>query len=662
MSRTATPRFRWSRLLPFTLGAFAIVGLVLCDGHHLVAQAKKEAKSAKSKTGDDEGAPKKVEVKYVPQIPPVTDQLFNSGGVKQVNKINELIKANWLANKVNPSERCTDYEFIRRASLDIIGRIATEKEIVQFMKHPASTRRSWLVENLLRSPEYAENLANIWTTMLLTRSGSQKLHQEQLREWLIAQFKKGGDGQASDTAPSVKGKGQPAPTQGGGNWSKIVMELLTATGKSNDTTDGDHRAVNFIAHHIGEEIRQDESKKGRASEEELKENGRYDMVPITSRTTKLFLGIRTQCVQCHDHPTDNDRLQGQFWGINAFFRQTTVSQRPGTMAPIKKKNKEINGQIIVSDEKDYNVSGLVSFETRKGLLKYTGMKFLDGTRVKTIPAGSSRRHELAKLVVDHPNFSKVFVNRTWAHFFGKSFTPDAPDDFGDHNPATNPELLDFLADEFKAYNYNTKDLIRWICNSQAYGLSSKTNKTNDKPDDDVFFARMLLKPMSPEQLFDSMMTATTSGLTPEHRQRLSGERDAWLNKLVLNFGNDEGEEGTFSGTVVQALMLMNGDEINKAIMDPTVGTVAYVIAEMKTQKGAQGLRITMPLLNKLYLATLNRPVTQAEFDRISDKKMWLFHNPAVKSKVNPNSEAFAIGYYQDIFWALLNSNEFILNH
>ena len=103
-------------------------------------------------------------------------------------KIDELIKQNWINNKVNPSERCSDYEFIRRASLDIVGRIATESEISDFLKQPESMRRSWLIDQLLMSPEYGENFANIWTVMLLTRSGSQKMYQTELREWLTEQL------------------------------------------------------------------------------------------------------------------------------------------------------------------------------------------------------------------------------------------------------------------------------------------------------------------------------------------------------------------------------------------------------------------------------------------------------------------------------------------
>ncbi len=662
MSRSSSQVFRWSRLLPLAFGSVALACLVALDGNPIAAQTKKEAKTpAKTKDGEEAKATepaKKRRPPYVQNIPPITDQTINSSGAKQVAKINESIRANWVANKINPSERCTDYEYLRRASLDIIGRIATEKEIAQFMGQPPATRRSWLVEHLLRNEEYAENFANIWTTMLLTRTGSQKVHQDQMRFWLNNQFAvKGGEDEDAkvEEAPapsknSTKGKGkvQSTATNGEADWSKIVTALLTATGKTNDK-----QAVNFIAHHIGEEIRQDESKKGKATDVELAESGRYDMVPVTSRTTRLFLGIRTQCVQCHDHPFNGDLQQSQFWGINAFFRQTTVSQRPGTMMAVKNnKGKLEEPQIEVTDIPNYNNKAIVSYERRSGLLKYTSMQFLDGTRVKTIPEGSSRRTELAKLITANPSFSKVFVNRTWAHFLGKSFTKDAVDDFGDHNPATNPELLDFLAEEFKAYNHNPKDLIRWICNSQAYGLSSKANMWNDESDDEVFFARMLLKSMTPEQLFDSLMTATASKISGDKAAR-HALREKWLDKLVLNFGNDEGEEGTFSGTVVQALMLMNGEDINQAIMDQKVGTVANVFSGSKAP--------TPAAFNHLYLAALNRPATAAEIAKLQDPKMYMFFNPALKGKM-PGADAFAIGYYQDIFWALLNSNEFILNH
>src|SRR5207249_4310299 len=145
--------------------------------------------------------------------------------------------------------------------------------------------------------EFNNNMANVWTVQLLTRSGS-KVYHDQMQLWLLEQFEK----QNAD-------------------WSKITTELLTATGATNE-----NGAANFILSHLGEDIK-----------ENPKENAYFTMVPITSRTTRLFLGLRTQCTQCHDHPFNDEWRQSHFWGINAFFRQTHAPKgRPAVMENRKK--------------------------------------------------------------------------------------------------------------------------------------------------------------------------------------------------------------------------------------------------------------------------------------------------------------------------------------
>ena len=178
------------------------------------------------------------------------------------------------------------------------------------------------------------------------------------------------------------------------------------------------------------------------------------------------------------------------------------------------------------------------------------------------------------------------------------------------------------------------------------------NETNDKQEDEKFFSRMLLKALSPEQLFESLMIATEAkaGQTKDKKREL---REVWLTKLIVNFGDDEGTEGNFNGTVVQALLMMNGQDINTAIMDKDHGTVAQVL---KRRAGSKiGVRLAMA---DLYLAALNRPPTEAEYNRVLTPKMMNFH----KMPTGPYNAAFYTGFYQDLFWALLNSNEFILNH
>jgi hypothetical protein len=300
-----------------------------------------------------------------------------------------------------------------------------------------------------------------------------------------------------------------------------------------------------------------------------------------------------------------------------------------------------------------NPKGLVQYERRNAAIYYTNATFLDGKKMKLTESDSTRRKELARFVTPSPYYSKVFDNRTWAHFFGKSFTKDAPDDFGEHNPASHPELLDKLAEDWaKKYDHNPRDLVRWICNSRAYGLTSVASKGNDKLEDEVFFARMLLKPMSPEQLFDSLMTASAAKIGQDKTARRM-LRETWLDQLVVNFGNDEGEEGSFNGTVVQALMLMNGKEMNDAIMDQKDGTVANVL-----RKRAFTPTTAREAMKDLYLAALNRPPTAKEYTSV-------LNNPKMRELPNVplrDQGSFWTGFYQDIFWALLNSNEFILNH
>ena len=113
----------------------------------------------------------------------------------------------------------------------------------------------------------------------------------------------------------------------------------------------------------------------------------------------------------------------------------------------------------------------------------------------------------AKLISDPDNeaMAKAFVNRTWAHFLGRGFV-EPVDDFGPHNPPSHPELLDQLAKEFKASGYSVKKLCRWIANSRAYQQSSVKAKPTEK--EEGLFCQMQLKPMTPEQFFDSLLTAT----------------------------------------------------------------------------------------------------------------------------------------------------------
>jgi Protein of unknown function (DUF1549)/Protein of unknown function (DUF1553) len=589
--------------------------------------------------GQDHAKAKDQEKKHAEEKPS-SPSLSTFVSYPQVKAINDQIAAQWKANNLTPSHHASDFEFIRRASLDIIGRIATPDEIKKFMDDPERTRRALLIERLLDSEEYAKNWANIWTVWLMTRS-SNRTYQEQMQLWLEEQFAK----------KECK-------------YDKIVYGLVTATGDNND-----NGAVNYILANLGAPVAQPD----------VGEEGHFDFVPLTSRTTRLFLGLRTQCTQCHDHPFNPQWKQKSFWAINAFFRQVN---RTGNPMMGQQMNTPVKLGLV--DDGSVNPKGSIWFENRKAEVFFAKAAFLEkdkeGRAVKWDPESKlSRREQLAEFIIKSDYFPRAYVNRLWGHFFGRGFTNPGPvDDFGEHNPVTHPmlpddlvaklmktsgpipedlakeikkydedkdhdHLLDYLAKEFRKYGHNPRDLIRWICNSEAYNLSSVANKTNEKSDAEPFFSRMLLKAMSPEQLFESLMTATLAeqAETKDGKKKL---REEWMKNLIVNFGDDEGNEVTFNGTVVQALMLMNGKEINTAISHMDKGTVA-----MAWKKYGRNQARTLDLL---YLAALNRLPTSKEISLISQR-----------SKINSASDLKnPLAPWQDLFWALLNSNEFILNH
>lgn len=547
--------------------------------------------------------------------PKTTTTLEGSDKVMEVVQlINGKLDEGWKANKLTPAKRCDDYDYIRRASLDIIGRGARPDEVMQFLKDPAETRRALLIERLLKNEEYARNWANIWANWLLTRSGvfGRGEYREQMVLWLEDQF----------------ARNRP--------YHQIVKDLLTAQGENKK-----NGAVNFLLAHVGEPVPQ--QKRGA--------DGQFEMVPITSRITRLFLGTATQCVQCHDHPFDNNLKQSMFWGVNAYLRQIERKGNP----PMQMNRNQPAPALELVDNPAVNANATVYYEKRNSVILRIRAQFIDGSRIAEDPAqqpgadgkrppvsGVSRREDLANRIIDHDMFGKSIVNRMWAHFFGRGLSMPL-DDFNDQNPVSYPELLSELSAKYRHYAFDQKMLIRWLCNSNLYNLSYQANATNDKADAEPYFSRVLLKAMSPEQLFESLMTATTPDTAEADKGVRREQREQWLNSLVSNFGDDEGNEVTFNGTVVQALMMMNGRELNEAITRKD-GTVAAAIK----RRGNNPRGIIMDL----YLAALNRPPSDREVQKI------LAAFPLYRGVKDKDPSA----PYHDLFWALLNSSEFILNH
>jgi hypothetical protein len=476
----------------------------------------------------------------------------------------------------------SDEEFLRRAYLDLLGRIPTIQEARAFLLTRENGKREKLIDYLLAHPDYPKNFATQWTISLIGRSDQgRNVDRSALTTWLRKQF----------------AAGRP--------WHEMVHELVSATGSNRE-----NGAVNYVLAHL-----------------------EFDAVPLTSRTTRLFLGQQIQCTQCHDHPS-NDWKQIDFWGINAFFKGMRATQ-------VRKPDATGMDAYDHTELTDEPTDSYVTFDRRNGLVGVAFPRFLDGRKISQ-GTDVIRRAELGKLIADPNNeaLAKAFVNRMWAHFLGRGIVHPV-DDFGPHNPPSHPQLLDNLSREFQQSGYDVKKLCRWIMLSHAYQLTSVKSRANGQ--DEALFASMQLKPMTPEQLFDSLITATSAhrgGVGDEDHKR----RDAWLKQFLFAFANDESEESTsFQGTIPQALMMMNGELMQQALSAKPGSFLGQLFAEAQGQSRSP----ESYMLDSLYLAALGRHPSAKE---MSQARQYLLSSPDTQC------------IFEDLFWALLNSNEFILNH
>ena len=495
----------------------------------------------------------------------------------------------------SPPKRAKDEEFLRRAYLDVLGRIPNIREANAFLnaadgkakakekdKDREGDKRAKLVEYLLSDPDYAKNFATQWKVTLLGRKMQQReVDANALTSWLRRQF--------LDNRP----------------WNEMARDLVTAKGSNKE-----NGAVNFTLAHMAD-----------------------GAINLTSITTRVFLGQQVQCTQCHDHPS-NDWKQADFWGINAFYKGLKRKEfRAANAAGV-----EMTDHYELSDVPS---DGYSKYERRDARLGIAFPTFLDGRKIGQ-GKDVNRREALGDFITEPSNdsFAKAYVNRMWGHFFGRGFVQPV-DDFGTHNPPSHPDLLEKLAQQFKESGYDTKALIRWIMNSEAYHLSSASTKDNEK--DETLFSHMNLKPMTPEQLFDSLIVATAAHKAGGGEDQ-SKRRDQWLGQFVIAFANDEGEESlNFQGTIPQALMMMNGELMEKAVGGRSGSFLADLLERGQAQaKGS----IEGYVVNNIYLAALSRRPTSRE---LGIARGFLTNNPDI------------ICVMEDMFWALLNSNEFVLN-
>jgi hypothetical protein len=555
-----------------------------------------------------------------------------------VATINEHLRAAWKAHKLRPSRQATDGEWCRRIYLDLLGRTPTVEELDEFASRRSRSKRAELVDRLL-GPDYAEEFARnwktVWTNLLIGRTGGTDRQSPTSRPGMMEYLE----------ACFLENKPYDA----------MVRELVTATGDARPDMENFNGAVNFLV-------------------EKLDEGG----VQAAAKTAQIFLGMSVQCTQCHNHPF-NEHRQNQFWELNAFFRQARVDvermdeddqRRFATLRDVdiagegkmlgRDNRREIflemrDGKLVDRDQADL-YSAPLFYELRNGQLQVAYPAFVDGTSLAELFAekgpefGNSgrleqvnRRQELAKMMLAAPELGRAAVNRMWGRLLGYGFTKPV-DDMGSHNPASHPELLEELARAFRASGFDMKQLMRWIVLSEAYGLSSQIGPGNKEDDPELGrppqFSRFYVRQMEPEQLYESLLTATAAdaGLKKGERDRL---KQQWLEQFATSLGNDEGTEATsFNGSIPQALTMMNGELVRRACSTDSGSFLAKVANDQELSDREK--------INYLYRAALGRLPGKDETKVCNDLLAARYGNVAET--------------LQDVWWAVLNSNEFILVH
>lgn len=525
-------------------------------------------------------------------------------GLAQVREINTQIAAVWKDNGLTPSPAATDSEWCRRVFLDVLGRVPTVPELQAFTADKSADKKLKLVEKLLNdeeyNAEYARNWTTIWTNILIGRNG----------------------GMEDNTLISRAGMQKYLRDSFARNkpYDRMVYELVTATGGTSPGSPDFNGATNFLIMKLDEGAAQ-----------------------ATAMTAKHFLGLQVQCTQCHNHPF-NDWKQQKFWDMNAFLKQTRALRKfaPGTrdITSAELVNQDFPGDTGDPSEAD------VSYELRNGRMQVAYPVFIDGTEISKsgYVLENDRRTKLGELMLQSEYLDKTIANRMWAHFMGYGFTKPI-DDMGPHNVPTHPQLLDYLGKEVRKNSFNLKELMKWIVLSEAYSLSSKVTLGN-KADDPLLgetpkFTHFYLRQMRAEELYESLVVATQADKTKgsyEEQEKLKAE---WMKQFVIAFGTDEGDETTtFNGTIPQILMMFNGDLVKKAT-SPEQGSFVHQLATDTSLK-------PLDKINHLFMAGLGRPPSQNEV--LAAQQLAATH------------KGNSIAAMEDLWWAVLNSNEFIMNH
>ena len=505
----------------------------------------------------------------------------------EFNDIDRLVNDKLKELRITPSGLCTDEQFPRRVTIDITGKLPTPEQYQHFVQDTSADKRQLLVDELLSRDAFGELWAAQWG------------------EWLRI---------STDTNP-----GSGTAMKAGWNYYQWLRENMV------DNTPWDQIARQLLTGN-GSNFRNPPSNYYT-----MLPQGKVDPLKLGEDTAQLFLGLRTQCAQCHNHPFDRWTID-DYYSFTSFF--TGVRRKHG------------------SEAREYYTFVDIDAEPAKHLVDDRPMphRFLGGDLANV--ANKDPRKVLAKWMTapDNKLFRRNLANRIWAHFFGRGIVHPV-DDVRISNPPSNEPLLEELGRRLaEEYAFDVKKLVRDICLSRTYQLSAGTNDSNRH--DDSRFSHAYLRRLRSDVLFDCISQA----LDYKHRFRRStaeravvmfegGRRDDFNSYFFETFGQAKREsvctcETQIDASLSQALHLINGKTIDDAFQRNPV----LIPRLMKEHSEARDL------INSLYIRILSRQPTESE------RKEMLQLAP------DANDQKAARSFYSSIAWALVNSNEFIFNH
>ena len=533
------------------------------------------------------------------------------------NFVDEHVFAKLKMVHINPSELCSDEQFVRRIYLDLCGILPPPDESRTFIASTDADKRAKLIDQLLQRPEYADYWTKKWMDVLRVSRDSINLEGAQVyQDWFRDQI------------------------ENDASLAEVARTMLTSTGESYKNAPVNYYCVPRDPTTVTDPL--------------------YLQKDLAESTAQLFLGVRLQCAQCHNHPYER-WTQDDYLGLAAFFAQIKRT-RMGKAGPGGRAERR---QISISiDPKAAELKRESSGEAVLPLLM--GEK-------PEIAEGQDRRAALAEWLIDkdNPFFAKAVVNRVWFHLNGRGIV-EPVDDFRDSNPSANDPLLNALAEDFVANGYKLRPLIRAITNSRTYQLSASTNESNRS--DTRYFSHMMARPLPAEVLLDAICEVTavpetfeiTADYTigvPEGTVRFpTGTRAVQLpvtdmvtlinqsskyvryelHSFLRTFGQPSrsqtcecDRESTFNRK--QALELIVGEKVAKKLAH-SENRISALIADQKPEA---------EILNELYQRALSRSPAERTANA------FLSHVATSDDKRQA---------WEDVLWAVMNLQEFIYQH